>query len=79
MVPNGGHGPIFGALAPGVLSFPDSRADQDNPPAGSGVKWSIPPLSQAEADNGLLLKAVVRSGAGPHRFAHEVVSKIDCE
>ena len=70
---------VIGALAPGLLTFPDTRADQDNPPAGAGVKWAIPALSPAEADNGLLLKAVVSSGAGPHRLAHEVVSKIDCE
>jgi Zn-dependent metalloprotease len=70
---------VIGTLAPGVLTFPDTRADQDNPPAGAGVEWAIPALSQAEADNGLLLKAVVSSGAGPHRLAHEVVSKIECE
>jgi hypothetical protein len=70
---------VIGALAPGLLTFPDTRADQDNPPAGAGVTWTIPALSQAEADNGLLLKAVVSSGTGSHRLAHEVVSKIECE
>lgn len=65
-----------GTLAAGQMTFGDTQADQDAPPAAAMVKWWIPPLAPGEVVDHFCLKADVTSTNDVNPYNNEVQSNV---
>lgn len=65
-----------GALAAGEMTFADTRASQDSPPASAMVKWHIPPLAPDEPVDHFCIRAVVTAANDVNPYNNEVQSNI---
>ena len=67
---------MVGTLPAGQMSFADTQATQDSPPASAMVKWHIRPIAAGEVVDHFCIKAVVTASNDVNPHNNEVQSNI---